>query len=194
MVYSILSFAQNSDQLDIQPDYSLCYEEVYKRVAAQIYPKHDKQILYDALSLQRTRVELPSFIPDWALPGVTSILELQEDAWNRMEDGMQSRYPKFRAGGDAETTISINPSQTAMSIEGVLVDRVYLRGDAWEKLGFETYSLQPSDLAKARSWFQSFQELTEAFKILHGLPGNPIYPTKQELCYANAVGINYALF
>jgi hypothetical protein len=149
IIYSLLSLAPDYFQTRIRPEYTITCAEVYKRAASVLYPG-DHRILYDAPSERRNIPGLPSFVPDWSVPGSQSIYEYKKST--------PSGCP-FRAGGNEKPQIAIDASYSSLRINGVVVDSVFLVGNAYEK----TSTLEPKT---ARSWLEDFRNLYAIFEVL----------------------------
>lgn len=81
-IYGLLGMASDATEIGIVPDYSISWQEVYKRTAVKLIQNyHDPCLVAHqslGLSLENEKVGLPSWAPDWSISHFSSV----ETSWH----------------------------------------------------------------------------------------------------------------
>ncbi len=137
-VYGLLGMASNVAEVGIVPDYSLSWQEVYKRTAVSMVKSYqDPDILSReslGLSLENEKVGLPSWAPNWSasqyMNGDTRI-----HYWHSRE------LPHFQAGMGIPFLVVRIPQTDFLCLNGIFLDEIAEMGE----LAFAGIGEEPGD-------------------------------------------------
>jgi hypothetical protein len=129
-IYAFLGISAKFQADLVVPDYAKTVEEVYVDFAFQTMNMGGPRILLHAGDCEPSKYQLPSWVPDWTAPRLSSYGDI-------MMVTRQLRYALFNACGEemAIPTFYSDIPPGVINFEGVLVDSVLHVGDLhpWNK-------------------------------------------------------------
>lgn len=153
-VFSFWALADPKDtvKLDLQPDYTLSTEAVYKAFAiTALKTRTDLDILSVPRVLEGSQVSnLPSWVPDWST--ADSCVPLR--SWELFETGIVPTASHFRATGNSQSSPTFSTRANRLGLRGYIIDTIIAAGATNTNPNSES-----TFLGRPRPWEQSLQKL-----------------------------------
>jgi hypothetical protein len=158
-IYALLRLASDVNPGDVNIDYTLPVQQLYKDIVKLLLSKHQTLDILGAIIQQKSKLQslLPSWVPDWSF----STIYVDERSFARKlatkEDPENSVSKAYFASGDTVVSTDKQSDTDSLVLRGFLFDTLH---DLYEPaIGFE---IDPSAFNKAQQQNTAIQEWDEA--------------------------------
>lgn len=134
MVFALWALADSADvkSLDVEPDYNLSAEQVYRSLAVSILKTTKDLSLFNAPRvLENSKTTgLPSWVPDWSTSDACVPFGFLGPIGLRSFDASEL-FMSYQAAGSSTSSPKFNDDKHLLGLEGIKIDRIEAVGDVF---------------------------------------------------------------
>jgi hypothetical protein len=117
-LFALLGLSAQSEEVSLQPDYARSAQDAYgKFVDWCLLTNNGAKLLYNA-NYMRSNLGIPSWMPDWSLPG-SPVFQLAPEIFRR-----GSRQTAYVNAGGRSGEMSLNLNLRELRVRGYMVDTI----------------------------------------------------------------------